>query len=226
MFERELSDSYIHGHARVIKAFLNFLEQEEYIDKAPKFSMPTISRKQLPVLDGKDLQKVLGACEIVRDLALVMLMVDTGVRRKELCDLNWGDVNIENGLVNIQEGKGGKARSVVVGTKTRRTLLKYRKSIEHDSKNPLFQTKHGNRFTFSGLRSCLLRIGKRAGIHVSPHILRRTFATLSLRSGMNPLHLQGLLGHSSLEMTRRYVSMVDNDLLEAHKEYGPVDNLK
>lgn len=59
----------------------------------------------------------------------------------------------------------------------------------------------------------------------SPYRQLRTFATLSLRGGMNPLHLQGLLGHSSLEMTRRYVSMVDSDLLAAHKEFGPVDNL-
>jgi integrase/recombinase XerD len=154
-----------------------------------------------------------------------MLMVDTGVRRKELCDLNWGDVKIGNGMVTIREGKGGKARSVVIGIKTRRALLKYRKKIEHASASPLFQTVHGNRFTFPGLRSCLLRISERADIHASPHIFRRTFATLSLRSGMNPLHLQGLLGHSSLEMTRRYVSMVDNDLLEAHKAFGPIDNL-
>ena len=87
----------------------------------------------------------------------------------------------------------------------------------------LVQTKHGCRFSFNRLRSCLLRIGERAEIHISPHILRRTFATLSLRSGMNPLHLQGLLGHSSLEMVRRYIQMVDEDLLQAHREHGPVD---
>jgi len=225
MFERKLSDSYINGHARAIRAFMNFLEQEEYITRAPKFSMPTISKKQLPVLNSEELHTVLNACEICRDTALVLLLADTGVRRKELCDLNWGDVHLENGLVNILEGKGGKARSVVVGIKTRRALLKYRRTIDHEAQKPLFQTEHGNRFSFPGLRSCLLRISERAGVHVSPHILRRTFATLSLRSGMNPLHLQGLLGHSSLEMTRRYVSMVDTDLLEAHKAYGPVDNL-
>jgi len=48
---------------------------------------------------------------------------------------------------------------------------------------------------------------------------------MSLKAGMNPLHLQGLLGHSSMEMTKRYVQMVDDDLLTAHKEHGPIDNL-
>ena len=47
---------------------------------------------------------------------------------------------------------------------------------------------------------------------------------MSLRAGMNLLHLQGLLGHSTIEMTRRYVQMVDDDLLEAHKTHGPIDN--
>jgi integrase/recombinase XerD len=61
-------------------------------------------------------------------------------------------------------------------------------------------------------------------VHIAPHALRRTFATLALKAGMNPLHLQGLLGHSSLEMTRRYVQMMDEDLVEAHRMYGPVDH--
>ena len=89
---------------------------------------------------------------------------------------------------------------------------------------PLFQTDEGGRFSFNGLRSLLLRLGQRAGVQVSPHALRRTFATMSLRAGMNLLHLQGLLGHSTIEMTRRYVQMVDDDLVQAHREHGPIDN--
>lgn len=223
--EKRLSDSYVNGHARAIKTFVRFLQFENYIEEAPTFQMPSIAKKRLPVLSASQLRRFLEACHTDRDKALVMLMVDTGVRQKELSLLNWEDVNIKNGLVNINRGKGGKYRSVVIGAKTRRALVKYRRTIDHQPHKPLFQTKQGNHFSFPGLRSCLLRISKRAGIHVSPHILRRTFATLSLRSGMNPLHLQGLLGHSSLEMTRRYVQMVDKDLMEAHKAYGPLDNL-
>jgi len=55
--------------------------------------------------------------------------------------------------------------------------------------------------------------------------LRRTFATLSLRAGMDVFQLQALMGHSSLEMTRRYVSLLDEDLIQAHKKHGPIDNL-
>ncbi|MCJ7648284.1 MAG: hypothetical protein MUP85_06700 [Candidatus Lokiarchaeota archaeon] len=52
-----------------------------------------------------------------------------------------------------------------------------------------------------------------------------TFATLSLRACMNVIQLQGLLGHSTLEMTRYFIEMLDEDLVKAHKEHGPVDNL-
>ena len=88
-----------------------------------------------------------------------------------------------------------------------------------------FQTRSGVIFTASGLRSWMLRMSERADIHISPHALRRTFATLSLRAGMNVIQLQGLLGHSSLEMTRHYIEMLEEDLVRAHKEHGPIDFL-
>ena len=74
-----------------------------------------------------------------------------------------------------------------------------------------------------GVRMTLRRIGDRMGIRLTAHMLRRTFATYSLRSGMNVFHLQGLLGHSTLEMVRRYAQIIEEDLIEAHREFGPVD---
>lgn len=221
--ERELTDSYINGNARAVKTFLRFCHAEGYTDQAIKFSMPRIEKKRMAALTEAQLKKLLAHCYSVRDLALVLFMVDTGVRRAELCALKWGDANLENGTVRIARGKGKKARSVIVGIKTRRALLKYRRTISHRDNDALFQTVSGTGIKPHGLRSLLLRVGKRAGIDLSPHMLRRTFATLSLRAGMNPLHLQGLLGHSSLEMTRRYVLMLDDDLLAAHQEHGPID---
>ena len=224
LVEGDHSDSYINGHARAIKTFVKFLCEEEYLDKEPKFQMPSIAKKRLSVLTGTELRKVLGVCETNRDMTLVMLMVDTGLRRAELCDLNWEDIDLSSGLIRIRKGKGGKARSVVIGVKTRRALLKYRRGVDSSGQAPAIQTLHGSRLTHSGLRSALLRISDRAGVRITPHTLRRTFATLSLRAGMSPLHLQGLLGHSSLEMTNHYVQMLEGDLHSAHKEFGPIDN--
>lgn len=74
-----------------------------------------------------------------------------------------------------------------------------------------------------GQRSVLLGIGVRADIAVTPHALRRIFATLSLRAGMILLELQALPGHASLDTTKRYIELIDEDLLLAHKEHGLID---
>lgn len=151
------------------------------------------------------------------------MLIDTGVRASELLAMNWEDVDIGSCLLRVRHGKGKKARSVVLGDKSRRALLGYRRSVPNYHNAPLFQTINNNRLRYPGLRSALRRIGKRAGIKIGAHMLRRSFATLSLRAGINPIHLQALMGHSSLEMTRQYIQMLDDDLIEAHREYGPVD---
>jgi len=131
-----------------------------------------------------------------------------------------------NGLVTVRRGKGGKARSAVVGASTRRALLAYRRTLADVSDNaPLFQARGGTRFTGSGLRLVYRRLSEQTGICVSPHAMRRTFVILSLRADMDVLHLQALLGHASLAMTMHYAQMVDDDLLQAHKAHSPIDNL-
>ena len=107
--------------------------------------------------------------------------------------------------------KGGKACSVVIGAATRRGPSAYRRTIEAKDNAPLIQTREGKRFTGPGLLQMFRRISKKAGIPLNVHMMRRTFALLSLRSGMDVLHLQALLGHSSLEMVRHYVELLDED---------------
>lgn len=171
-----------------------------------RIDLPRVDRKRLPSISAEDAKKLLAVCEKPREKALVLLLLDSGLRRGEASALNWGDMNLNSGLVRIRRGKGGKARSVVIGATTRRAILRYRRTIPHDINDPVFQSERGGgRLTGSGLRGTLKRLGKRAGVEVTVHAFRRGFAALSLRAGMSPLHLQGLLGHSSLEMVRHYV---------------------
>jgi integrase/recombinase XerD len=225
MQDRNLSDSYVHNHARTIRTFTRFLYEEEYIRKLPKFQMPRIEQRQLLYLTADQVEKVLKACEKKRDKALILTMVDTGARRSETCRFNWEDVDLDTGLVHIIEGKGGKTRSVVVGVTTRRALLAYRREINPEPHDPLFQTLDGRRFQVMGFRSVFDRLTRKTGVKLTPHALRRTFAILSLKAGMNSLHLQALMGHTTLEMTRKYITMLDDDLIVAHKEHGPIDTM-
>lgn len=224
MLGRKLSDSYVHMHARATRTFMNFLYNEKYITEPVKFKLPKIEEKRLLCLDAKQVETLIKACDETRDKALILLMVDTGLRREETLSLDWEDVDLTTGVVRVDRGKGGKARSVVVGITTRRALLTYRRELGVQD-GPLFVTRDGLRFLPMGLRAIFQRLTKKTGIKVTPHSLRRTFATMSLGAGMNPIHLQGLLGHSTLDMTRRYIQMVDDDLVEAHRQHGPIDNI-
>jgi integrase/recombinase XerC len=221
--ERGVSDSTVHAHARGTRAFLRFLKEEGYISTPINVKMPRVEQKKMRVLSPEELKQILKVCKKPRDKILILFLVDSGMRRSEARSLNWIDVDIPSGVVNISRSKSKKARSVFIGVKTRRALLRYRRTVSHEDNDPLFQTQTGTRLTPSGFRQVIRRISEKSNIPFSAHDLRRTFATLSLKAGMNVLHLQSLLGHSSLEMTRRYVQMVEDDLQESHKEYGPID---
>ena len=87
-----LADSTINNHARAIRTMLRFFHTEGYIPEPVIFKMPAIAEKRLLYLTAEDVQKLLKACQNSRDKALILLMVDTGLRRAEVCALNWGDV--------------------------------------------------------------------------------------------------------------------------------------
>ena len=225
-----VKDTTLHVHARGVKTLIRFWNAEGYISQAIPVQMPRLDTKRLPCLDAEGLRKLVNACEQPRDRALVLLMVDTGLRLAEVSALTWNDVDVKSGLVRVVRGKGGKARSVVVGATARRALLAYRRWLAQAyEKEPQpgkalwLNLRSGEPLKPKGIAEVLKHLGKKAGVLANPHSLRRTFATLSLRAGMSPLHLQGLLGHSTLEMTRRYVQMVSDDLQQAHKEHGPID---
>ncbi len=222
---RGLQDTTVHDYARAVRTLLRFWHAEGYTPQLVKFDMPKLAKKRLLVLAAEQLSQIVKACN-VRDKAVILFIVDSGLRRSEVIHLNWNDVDMQSGLVRVKQGKGKKDRSAVIGATTRRALLAYRRSKSTvDFDFPLFTTRDGARFTGSGFLRIFQRLTKETGIHVTAHALRRTFVILSLRNGMDPLHLQALLGHASLEMVYWYAQMIDEDLLQAHKAYSPVDNL-
>ncbi len=171
------------------------------------------------------MEQVLSVCN-ERDKAIVLLMVDFGLRRAEVCALNWEDVDLQSGLIRVQRGKGGKARSAAIGATTREALLAYQRTVYGCPYNsPLFLGRYGTRFTGGGLALVFCRISKRVGFLTTADSLRRTFTILSLRAGMDSLHLQALGGWADMTMVSHYAQMVDEDLLEAHRAHSPIDNL-
>jgi len=228
--ERGLKANTVHAAARAVRAFSNFLVMEELIRISPmrKVRMPRLPQEIPPAFEQDDVRRLVAVCTTNRDEAIILFLVDSGCRASELMALNIGDVNTRSGEVMIRRGKGGKDRITYVGLRTRKILLRYyRERPEPQDDEALWLSFNtGQRLTDSGLRILLRRLGKDASVaHCHPHTFRRTFALWSLRSGMNIYALQRIMGHSDLQVLKRYLALVDDDLMQAHRQHGSVDNL-
>ncbi|MCH8338772.1 MAG: tyrosine-type recombinase/integrase [Chloroflexi bacterium] len=120
---RDVSSATVHAHARAVRAFLRFAYEEDWIEEPVTVRMPRVEQKRMEVLSREDVKQVLRVCG-TRDHALVLTLIDSGVRRGEALALNWEDVDLHIGSVHVRRGKGGKARVTYLGAKTRRALLR------------------------------------------------------------------------------------------------------
>lgn len=187
-----------------------------------------------PWSTSPETQTELPKLQQLRDQAILRVLLDTGIRASELCALSLADLDLQAGTLRVR-GKSrlnsgqGKQRTVHIGTRTRRALWSYlaeRKKDAHlSSDSPLFATRAGDPIDRRTLRTHLHRLGRRAGVPgVYPHRLRHTFALAYLRNGGDIYTLQALLGHTSLEMVRRYLHLTQADAEAAHRRASPVDN--
>lgn len=162
----------------------------------------------------------------LRDRAIILLLLDTGIRASELCDLRLATVDLKNARLTVT-GKGSRERTVPVSPRTVQALWRYLQTRDdRDSPlAPLVATPAGLPMTRDVLRRLVNRIGLRAGVQgVNCHRFRHTCAIQALRNGMNVFALQRLLGHSTLDMVRRYLSIAETDVAAAHRDASPVMN--
>jgi integrase/recombinase XerD len=167
-----------------------------------------------------------------RDTAILRLMVDTGLRASEVCALDIQDVDFEvrPPAVTVRLGKGRKGRRVFLGKRGLAAVWRYLEREKRDPDEPLFVAVsgrlNGERLTRSGLLQLFRRLGAAAGVRsMHPHRLRHTFAVTFLRAGGNVYTLQELLGHTSLNMVRRYVQLAEADLAAQCRRFSPGDAL-
>lgn len=156
-----------------------------------------------------------------RNRAMILFLLDTGVRVGELITIVKDKVDRKAGGVKVL-GKGNKERMVYFSPTTGMALWKY--SLSHDSKY-LFATEQGRQMDRNNVGHVLARLCERAGVPVySPHDFRHTFAVNYLRNYPNIYALQQMLGHSSLDMVKRYLCISEQDLQHAHMQASPVEN--
>ncbi|RMD66385.1 recombinase, partial [Candidatus Parcubacteria bacterium] len=153
----------------------------------------------------------------VRDLALVRLMLNTGLRVGEVCALRMDDVelNERSGSVTVRAGKGDKSRIVPLNLRARRALrrwLEIRPSVDEPS---LFVGQGGESLTPSAVRRRIADLARQAGVEATPHTLRHTFGKRLVDSGVSLEKVAALMGHANLNTTRLYVAPSAHDLERA-----------
>lgn len=225
-----------------IRAFLNHLEFEEQIDTNPihkirlAFREPMALPKSLPLstiqkllrtandmlrADQTDRQRMVK----LRNLAILELLFATGLRVSELCSLHAEDINLQSGFVKVW-GKGARERIVYVVNPEALAILKQYKKCNGEAiakTGWFFINRFGNRLTEQSVRAMLDSYAKCANIpeHITPHMLRHSFATLMLEEDVDIRYIQSILGHSSIATTQIYTHVSQSKQRSIMKKKHP-----
>jgi len=162
-----------------------------------------------------------------RNRAIILLLLDTGIRLSELISLRLQDLDVKSERLHILNGKMKKQRVVRVGETALAALKKYI-AITGDRPGQLFLSKHGKAIRPNSIRVMLRRLAERAGVpHLHPPSFRLTFATWAIEAEARKIDVQFLLGHSTPAMVRRYSATYNAEkAARAHARWSPGDRLE
>ncbi len=163
-----------------------------------------------------------------RNVAIIVVLLDTGLRASELCRLDIRDYNTLTGELTVRpHGTAQKThgRVVYLGKRARQILWRYLADREgHRPDDPLLPSMEGRQMEGQAVYLVLKPIARQAGVqHCHPHRFRHTAAIQFLRNGGNVFVLQRILGHRTLAMVKRYLQLSDQDTQTAMQQNSPAD---
>ncbi len=213
-----------------LKSFYKFLYKNNYMDKKDypltKVAYPKMEKKLPKFIYYNDLLEIINEStkdkDGVRDRLIIEMLYATGVRVSELVNIKVNDIDFNNRRI-IVLGKGNKERIVYYGEYAEEVLKEYMKTHERKNHNYLFVNSKGGQLTDRGVRYIIDNIMSKLSVktHVTPHVLRHTFATDMLNNGCDIKVVQELLGHSSLKATEIYTHVTNEHLKKVYYECFP-----
>ncbi|HUT97393.1 MAG TPA: tyrosine-type recombinase/integrase [Dehalococcoidales bacterium] len=226
---------------RALRRLFNWAVEEGYLESSP---LATIHFKPPPVppIEGyttEDLKRLLAVCDLdirsgghftgIRNKAMLLLFIDSGLRRAEMVHLKLSDLDLESRRVRVL-GKGNKIGIAPFSSKTAKALWAWLIERKPRAKTDrLLVTEEGQAFSLEGLVSWFTRLKKRADVNGpgGVHRLRHTAALAYLRGAKDSFLLQLFLRHESLEMSRRYTrGLKAEEAIQAHRNgASPVESL-
>ena len=223
---------------RSIKSFFAFLAREQIIPSnlIATVKVPKTDEKVMPILTEDEIGKLLEQAGLIpmidtqqREKAIMLTLLDTGLRVSELCGLTDEDVDLEEGVLKVM-GKGRRERHVPIGAKAAKALSLYQWARpDQVGTDKFWLTKDGRPLRPGRVEKVLRQLAEKAGlkgVKVNPHTWRHTSAVFYLRNGGDVFTLQKRLGHKTLDMTRHYSNLADSDVKAAHMRHSPADRLK
>lgn len=234
MREKGLKETGINTVIRCVNAYLHWTSGTErkcgagctHVRiqqlKEPRLLLPTFTEAQIKILIA---WKPKSQYE-KRIHLLTLLLLDTGCRISEALNLRMSDIDFDNLLVTL-DGKGRKQRVVPFSYELRKNLYRFSKSLKPESL--LFATKMVTVWNRRNVLRDVKVLCKHLGFTApgrTLHAFRHTFAVNYLRKGGSVFHLQKVLGHSTLEMTRRYANLVTSDLQSVHERLSLLSNTR
>ena len=199
------------------QAVTKILARIERLDQDESKRKPAAKKTMLTAddyLTAEQVEKLLkDGCQSARDEMVVRVLVGSGLRAEEFCELQVRDLGIDGGKsqIDVRHGKGNKARSVFIGPRLAELLRRYR--IEEMEKNGRLSRLFGR--SYRTLHRLVSRVGKRAGFFgLHPHALRHTFGTILYNYGRDIFFIADQMGHASTDTTRIYAKVLTERKLE------------
>lgn len=210
----------VSNNRNCISAFFKWLYREGLIEKNPLDSIQTIKvpEEELKAFSSEEVDTIRSNCKKPVERAIVEMLLSSGLRVSELCNLKLEDVDFNSLTIYVKCGKGSKDRTTYFTPVARKYLRKYLNENKHKSEY-VFTNHYGNQYTPSGIRHITTDLAERCQIHIHPHRFRRTLATDLAEKGMPIQEIQKLLGHTSIETTRKYIEVRKKKIEASYRQY-------
>lgn len=221
----------INSYLRVYRAFFNWANAKGYTQPM-HFTLLIEQERVNKTYSDSEIEAILEKPDIrtcsfptYRDWVMINFFLATGCRRGTLAAIKVGDIDLDEGYIEINKTKTHKAQILPIPSSLKSILVEYMAIRGGKPSDVLFCNETGGAMEKHSITATIAKYNKRMGVHTtSVHSLRHTFSkTAIMKCNMNVARLQKQLGHSSLETTQQYVNLFDKDLLQNNEEYNPLN---
>lgn len=230
----KLSPFTIRKEVKILRGFGTWLTQQGCANPFDALEIPKVPKYVLDILSDQEIEQLIqainpNAAQGARLYAVVLLLLDSGLRISEVGDARLGDLDLERRQLKVM-GKGQKERFVPFGQRCAQALMRYihlhrAKPRQAESDN-LFLSPDGMPMTRNSLESIIRRLRLSSGItRLHAHLFRHTFAVKFLTNGGDLRTLQLILGHESLVVTQRYLHFTTQQVQTQYQSFSPIDKL-